>query len=81
MKYRTTYDVEGFGEFPYDMLRYDCSFPWHEADSALLEPSHQERRRVTLAKRHDDRKPQICADRWRSFGWQVDLASIATVRR
>lgn len=77
-KYLTTYQVEGAGDFPYDMLRYDAAFPWRETDAALLYPSHREKRVVTVGKFHTDKTPQISKPRWRSFGWRVIDSSVTT---
>lgn len=67
--------VEGTGDFPSDMLRYDCCFPvdeseargiagWARAAGGVLKP-----RRVTLEHRGSGRAPT--AARWQSFGWRV----------
>lgn len=42
------FTVHGFGEFPWDMLRYDACWPETEADSTLMEAHHKERRDITL---------------------------------
>ena len=68
-KYRTEYVVEGDGDFPHDMLRYDEAFPARETDGRAM--GHQDRRQITLAKYHTDPQPQIAIERWRSFTWRV----------
>lgn len=66
-----TFTVEGAGEFPYDMLRYDACWPYSEGhDSGKLSRlgvAGHERRRVVLqsAQEHG---PQPA--RWQSFGWR-----------
>lgn len=61
------FEVEGSGEFPYDMLRYDMCWPATEMyDSAQLSTRKNERRKVTL---RGLRSPTD--GRWRSFGWTV----------
>lgn len=76
--YKTEYVVEGSGDFPIDMLRYDCSFPArgidsHAIDSCYLGTSYEyhTKRLVTLAKYHEGSKPLINEARWRSFAWRV----------
>ena len=67
------YEVEGSGEFPFDMLRYDCCFPSREQDSAKLSPRRDEKRRVRLKAQAPSarnwRGPTRA--RWASFGWTV----------
>lgn len=73
------YTVEGAGEFPYDMLRYDCSYPDSGATTAHLGTHARERRAVTLI--HQYIGPggwEPCADRWRSFNWIVTESSEVT---
>jgi len=58
--------VEGAGQFPFDMLRYDSCFPKGEEDAAAMESHRRERRRVTLCS------PSVpTKDRWDSFMWRV----------
>jgi hypothetical protein len=66
--------VEGRGQFPVDMLRYDSAFPHREEDSAMCKPEHRERRRVVLCRRGVNESSGSAA-RWSSFGWAVVLAS------
>lgn len=77
------YTVEGAGTFPYDMLRYDGSYPDQQADSlgldlqACIQP--RDRRTVTLI--HQYIGPggwEPCADRWKSFLWTVTESSEVT---
>ncbi len=69
MKYKTTFEVTGRGEFPIDMLRYDCCFPNTGSDSAAI--MHDGTRTVSLVKYHADKEPLITDARWNSFGWGV----------
>lgn len=66
------FTVEGNGRFPFDMLRYDCCYPYSEGqDSSQLAGYPGERlgrRRVVLATRNRN-APTI--GRWESFGWRV----------
>jgi hypothetical protein len=67
-----TYTVEGFGYFPFDMLRYDDCRPKSEAETGRLLPidhrgtPEKKKRQVTMV---GYRKPTEA--RWASFGWQV----------
>ena len=68
--YERFYVVEGIGEFPFDMLRYDCSFPASEADARRAQHRASQRRRVALiSRRVNDSEPT--AARWESFTWGV----------
>jgi len=64
-----TYVVEGSGSFPYDMLRYDRSYPATENDSALLERGGY--RSVTLVSNSEYAGKDSSATRWSSFCWSV----------
>ena len=78
--YRLKFTVEGSGDFPIDMLRYDHCYPATSTQSAII-PQDAEQRRVRLAislystKTNMDRciKSGIlpCVERWKSFGWEV----------
>jgi hypothetical protein len=72
------FDVEGAGDFPTDMLRYDAAFP-SDTESAMSilgpnRPSKEEYREYILTKRV---VKMTCVDRpptemrWASFGWKV----------
>lgn len=64
---RTTYVVEGAGQFPVDMLRHDESWPHGQDDSVKLASQDPElRRQVKLAT---DFRPNL--RRWVTFGWKV----------
>lgn len=61
--------VEGTGDFPLDMLRYDCAFPATEHDSAIAS-HYSNRRAVALILRSvNDNGPTD--PRWTSFLWKV----------
>lgn len=65
--------VEGSGDVPIDMLRYDACMPHEEKDSHRFERT-DERRRLVLVRRSVSETPGN-ADRWRSFGWRILLAT------
>jgi hypothetical protein len=72
---RFTFTVEGRGQFPVDMLRYDCCWPASEAhDSPAIAltlndgDAYFKPRRVVLST-HYDNAPTI--GRWKSFTWVV----------
>lgn len=78
---RTRFTVEGNGEFPIDMLRYDHAWPEHEHPDSY-----------NVAMRYDDggekylklRRVSLLTDspnaptegRWQSFTWRVVPGSI-----
>lgn len=71
-----SYEVEGHGSFPVDMLRYDCCWPKTETDSAIMDRSHRDRGgnhhyaiRVMGLKHPTEA-------RWQSFGWKVREGSM-----
>lgn len=65
--------VEGAGDFPLDMLRYDHAFPAEEQDSNAM--GRSDRRRVVLIARSVGASPEcaVTPRRWESFGWRVVL--------
>jgi hypothetical protein len=79
-KARFTYYVSGTGEFPFDMLRYDCCWP-ATSDDALAMASRSydnpERMRGLVSIRVRSFFPPTIA-RWSSFGWSVGTDDIAT---
>lgn len=58
--------VEGSGEFPIDMLRYDRCWPAAEAQVPYLTASRSGRRHVLLTGLQEPTQA-----RWQSFGWRV----------
>jgi hypothetical protein len=69
----TLFTVEGNGEFPIDMLRYDSCRPYAEYDSKLIADGAyvSGRRRLILAKDADSVNWHPTYGRWESFGWKV----------
>lgn len=66
--YETRYVVEGSGDFPIDMMRYDCAYPERESDARAV--LRHEPRRIGLVQRSvHSNGPNIA--RWRSFTWRV----------
>jgi hypothetical protein len=74
------YTVTGSGEFPVDMLRYDCSYPQRESDSHAiamsgLDAAGEGERTVQLRREFDtatDAKRWYPTEgRWESFTWRV----------
>lgn len=61
--------VEGRGDFPFDMLRYDTCMPHEETDAHRIERAG-ERRRLVLCRRSVSDTTGT-PERWRSFGWEV----------
>lgn len=66
-----TFQVQGRGSFPIDMLRYDSACPSHENDSHAID-RHDGERVVTLRRFTKDRaKFSSSPARWASFGWPI----------
>lgn len=77
MKYLQKFRVEGSGQFPYDMLRYDGCFPAHESESPLLGREQTgEFRQVELHRYIELARTLPTFGRWNSFGWRVIESSI-----
>ncbi len=73
-----TFTVEGTGNFPIDMLRFDRCVPSTESDAHKIEHTTVEHtlrekplspRQVNLRSYTPDMAPT--AGRWESFGWKV----------
>lgn len=63
-----TYRVDGYGDFPLDMLRYDRAWPASERDSAVAQGVPGERnRRIVVINSYQAPTPA----RWASFNWYV----------
>ncbi len=62
----TQFAVQGAGEFPLDMLRYDECYPVSPADVNAIAG---EKRRTVLLYTYAKHMPTI--DRWDSFNWLV----------
>lgn len=73
--YLHTISVEGGGEFPIDMMRYDRCWPATEADSGYsYSPIRggQAGLRTVRVQAHSGTKVSPFTDlRWASFGWRV----------
>lgn len=77
MAKQIVYTVRGKEPFPFDMLRYDASYPTDKGVQGLMEvyqhgyeklaPSQRSRVEVELVCPHGS----ITPDRWASFGWPV----------
>jgi len=75
--YTFRYKVQGKGQFPVDMLRYDSAWVEDGSDFYRGEGSN-ELRTVTLSAIHHG-SWQPCYDRWRSFGWFVTSTATENV--
>lgn len=73
------FQVEGAGQFPFDMLRYDSCYPATESDAAALEHRRTERRKVTLLANVPNLTDVPSSGRWRSFMWTVVKDSLQGV--
>lgn len=80
---RQTFIVTGSGFFPLDMLRYDSCFPNSQQDVGKMDNSHTQevmhRRDITLARYVRNKSSLPTIDRWKSFGWTVNITSIQTI--
>jgi hypothetical protein len=72
---RFEYAVEGFGDFPLDMLRHDCAYPADEESVAAMTAgfrwaaSRKRSRELLVVRLVSHRAPT--SERWRSYGWTV----------
>lgn len=79
--YITTFIVEGRGQFPTDMLRYDTCVPNTSADATAIDNAgYQEPRTVELRRYSSVNGPPTIA-RWNSFYWKVLSVKDTTGRR
>lgn len=69
--YLTYLVVQGTGEFPYDMLRYDACCPHTESDTHRL--SRMPGMRHVTLRRYSVSGTPATERRWLSFGWQIVL--------
>jgi hypothetical protein len=67
------YYVTGRGQFPLDMLRYDCAWPASSVDVSKIEDYERKPRSVQL---HSYQEPTIA--RWSSFVWSVGNEKLET---
>ncbi|KKN90149.1 hypothetical protein LCGC14_0232650 [marine sediment metagenome] len=71
---KTLFTVEGGGDFPADMLRYDNCWPYMSVDAAKAfpgkhgSPDEFRRREVRLLMAGDEPPTE---ERWKSFMWKV----------
>jgi hypothetical protein len=76
------FTVEGSGEFPTDMLRYDSCVPVNESDARAIARRYDDsmdplaRRQVQVETRGRDRYWLPTEERWRSFTWRVVPGSL-----
>ena len=82
--FRQRFEVEGHGQFPVDMLRYDACFPDSEIDSGKIDRSLDGSSigtwRVRLMRFVWRKSDVPTSDRWKSFLVKVDPATIQTER-
>lgn len=70
MKYAHCAEVQGMGEFPFDMLRYDNAHPSEERDSAQLQAfQSRDKRTVRVTAMSGSKVWPFTPARWASFGW------------
>lgn len=68
-----TFVVEGYGTFPFDMLRYDSCWPLTESDALKLHwvpGDGNGHRSIALTTLHEPRW-EPTEGRWSSFTWKV----------
>ena len=70
-KYGWQFVVEGKGQFPTDMLRYDNCYPVIETEANKMRSHSIESYQVTLRTE----KAYITPERWNSFLWVVIQAT------
>lgn len=80
--YYTRYTVRGSGSFPFDMLRYDQSFPAGSEDAHMMNGgSDAGSREITLARYTRSKENAMpTLRRWISFGWTVIKDTIESQR-
>ncbi len=73
MIYLQKFKVQGSGDFPVDMLRYDRCWPTSEGvtEIGLSRFDDHRVRTVELCRIVFDKKAFPTIDRWRSFAWEV----------
>lgn len=72
MKYNFyEFTVEGSGEFPFDMLRYDACYPKTQDDVAAMTYGKPFRRSVRLCHGFTTNNFTPTIERWNSFLWAV----------
>ncbi len=75
--YTKVFTVEGTGDFPIDMLRYDTCVPCTEGDAMQIQRTFNENRgkfdeprRIRIRKYSALAVPSLTWARWNSFGWK-----------
>lgn len=63
------FTVSGFGDFPFDMLRYDACWPADGESAAKMHHSYNRERREVKLRTTD--LGRITRARWSSFLWTV----------
>ena len=80
--YRQEFEVEGSGDFPFDMLRYDNCWPVREGtdtgNMAITYGRPFPMRRIKLARYVFSKSDYPTEGRWKSFLWRVIPESIKT---
>ena len=80
MMYVIEYAVQGNGTFPFDMLRYDSSFPFEQIHNVDVElHSYSVPRTVVLRRFAESKFWEPTNDRWRSFGWGIVPGTVRVV--
>ncbi len=76
--YRLEFTVRGFGQFPFDMLRYDHCYPKSESEVWVMVEGHYagEPKVMTLVMVGTTKDLTPTPARWRSFGWEVQSIGI-----
>jgi hypothetical protein len=69
-----TFTVTGSGQFPMDMLRYDCCWPASETESRLVAVVADHGAGTPVDIKLKGLKVPTFA-RWRSFGWSITQTS------
>lgn len=93
-KYLQTFSVSGRLDFPLDMLRYDHCWPSSSDDVVTMAPDFPRQsalggdvaisvthiKTVQVSRHVESPKHQPTVDRWASFGWTVNTATIRTIK-
>jgi hypothetical protein len=68
----TTFTVEGYAPFPFDMLRYDVCWPQTQEDTHKMERmTRRDGQRIKFQVTLGTNGHPPTEDRWKSFGWTV----------
>lgn len=66
-----TFTVEGMGEFPLDMLRYDRAWPERVEDCIAIKWGARAPDGLQSVTLRTASRTAPTRERWRSFGWNV----------